>query len=98
PGKVLIKIGPILSGVCRFYNACIIANVHNASSRLRERDRSLIWVEATRRIGIAPIMTYLSPGDAFVVGSIESLVAGHDVLWIDSRHSESSGGDMMGGG
>ena len=79
----------MLSRVCRFYDASIIANVHNAKSRLREGDHSLVGVDAVRRIGIAPPMSYLSPGEAFVVSPVESHVACHDVLWIGWIHSEN---------
>ena len=44
-GKILIQIGPLLSGIRRFYDAAVIANVRCANSRLRERDRSLVGVD-----------------------------------------------------
>src|SRR5262249_9484977 len=68
--------------------ACIVADVHHTNSCLREGDHSLIGVDAVRRLRVAPRMPYLGPGDAFVVGTIESQVAGHDVLWIGPIHGE----------
>ena len=44
-GKILIQIGPLLSGIRRSYDAAVIANVHRARSRLREGDRSLVGVD-----------------------------------------------------
>ena len=78
----------MLSGIRRFYSASIIAIVHDARSCLRKGDHSLVGVDAVRRIGIAPPMSYLSPGYAFVIRAVKSHVACQDVLWVEWIHSE----------
>src|SRR5262245_42871871 len=86
----------MLSAVCRFHDASIIADVHHLNTCLREGDRSLVGVDAEHRIGVAPPMPYLSPVEALVVSTIKSHVACHDVLWVDGIHGKHPEADIIG--